>query len=588
MRPEADACENFHDYACGNWHKQHGGNVSQMSLSGARIEQRYVQLFEQLLQVPQTELIYEKLLRYYNSCRTLGKQNLKRYLQRLPATESNHWLELLALMGRYGYRGHYVQLSVSQQNATHHMLLLQLHNYNLSLKLSRRIYDVLSRMSRHHKLPSQAQLAQQFAQLEQRLSNVSNVTDNDTDTLNTMSLAELQQQVPIVNWTQALHWQFGTWYAPEHQLVVDNVTALHELIDVLNNANPRLLQLYSRARFLQYLLQLPHNPLGEHSAESCVRHMRKTLYLAMNYAYEQSYYAKQRPDDEQIIFAVFEQLKAQFSLQLQRNEFGLSDELLAALQQKVRGVRLNVGNMPPQATAAFYQECIEHWQVGDNFYDNHLHSLQHYYSHLAELERSVNETERQLWYSFNHHAPDLLDNIDATPYFYCLGSIIIMPYAYVQLPFYHAQFWPALLYGDLANTLGHEMLHAFDTYFVDYDAQGVMRNYSDQLNQHAEYVQRVSCLNDSQVIMLNERVADISGTRLALQTYMQQPLNRRHNGRLYFLQFAQFFCGEEADMFHDTGSKRLNYALAQMQEFAEAFDCAPGSAMNPPQRCSFW
>lgn len=602
MRPEVDPCHDFHGYACGNWRTLHGNDVSAMSLSGSRIDQRYVDLFERLLSDPLAKEhqlpMYDKLLRYYQSCRGLGqKSRLHRYLEQLPHSARNsHWLDQLAVLARYGYHDHFVQLQVSHHNATQHMVLIQRHNYNLSLNLSMPIYRELRRQM--HDVNQTLRLRHQFAHLEQTLQRISRPApqQEDVETLRSYTLQELQQQLPEVNWTRTLELQLGVVYDESHQLLVDDVPTLRNLIRFLNRSDARLMRLYSMARFLQHLLLLPHNPIHasgssnhiDNSPVGCVRHMRKTLYLAMNYAYEQSYYAPQRDTDERIIYGVFEELKTQFSRRLQRNEFGVNEELLESLQQKVHGLRLNVGNMPRGATIEFFVDCTRHWHVTDDFYGNHLHSLLHFYSHLAELERSENATLRQLFYSFNHHEPWLGDNIDATPYFYCLGSMIIMPYAYVQLPFYHAHFWPALLYGDLANTLGHEMSHAFDTYFVDYDAQGVMRDYSDQLQSNAAYAASVRCMNDSQVIVLNERAADISGTRLALDTYLQHGEQRRHNGRLYFLQFAQFFCGEEADRYHDDGSKRLNYTLAQMPEFAEVFHCAPGTPMNPVERCGFW
>ncbi|KAH9384637.1 hypothetical protein HPB48_026647 [Haemaphysalis longicornis] len=34
--------------------------------------------------------------------------------------------------------------------------------------------------------------------------------------------------------------------------------------------------------------------------------------------------------------------------------------------------------------------------------------------------------------------------------------------------------------------------------------------------------------------------------------------------------------------------KRCNVPLTHLEDFAEAFECAPGTPMNPPARCSFW
>ncbi|XP_068150376.1 endothelin-converting enzyme-like 1 [Drosophila tropicalis] len=595
---EVDPCEDFHGYACGNWNNIHGQQDSAMSLSGDHINQQYENLFENLLRNRAAEEhgmpIYPNLVKYYHSCKVVNKPRLRRYLELLPAPTSSHWLDLVALLGRYGYHEHFVKIEVSQHNASHHMILIQPHNYNLNWNFTMHIYKVLRRhlQNEEHLLHFQ-DLREKFLELEQNLLRLAKPAV-EADNLKVYTLEGLQREIPEVNWARTLGKQMGRLIHQDHQLLIDELPAIRNVINYLNEADGNLLKLYSLARFLNYLTQLPHNPLEKSEVSSssrssvCVRHMRKALYLAMNYAYETSFYHKQRSADDLVIHKVFEELKAEFTNTLNRNEFGLNPTLLSALKAKVEGVRLNVGNMPRNVPDDFYLDFDQSWIVGRDFYENHLHSLLHFNAHLSHLETMRNGLEKHIWYSFNYHGPELMDNIDATPYFYCLSSIIIIPYAYVQLPFYHYQFWPALLYGDLANTLGHEMLHAFDTYFVDYDAQGNMRDYSDELLLNPLYNASVHCLNDSSVESLNERTSDISGSRLALQTYMKDPQQRLANGRLYFLQFAQFFCGEKGDIFHDVGSKRLNYALAQMPEFVEVFHCEPGQAMNPTERCSFW
>ncbi|XP_030376718.1 endothelin-converting enzyme 2 [Scaptodrosophila lebanonensis] len=598
MQPDVDPCQDFHGYACGNWRALHGNEEhSAMSLSGRRINERYVQLFDRLARdkLAQQPLlpVYEKLLHYYETCKNSelhDKLKLQGYLEQLPEMAHLHWLELLALLGRYGYGEHFVRIAVSQHNTTQHNVVIVPHKTYTSLNLTEQLFEALQ----HYMIPTRLNLTtlrSEFGKLEADLALIvtQNTQQTDDETLSYYTVEQLVRGCGELNWQRAFSIQFGQALAPQHLLLVDELPAIKKLAQYLNHADPTLLRLYSLARFLHYLLQRPHNPLAKaHGANpyNCVRHMRKTLYLAMNYAYEQFYYAPQRAADERILHAVFAELKAQFALTLKANEMRIMPDILQAMLGKLEGVRLNVGNMPLNASLQFFAECVEHLHVGENFYENHLESLLHYFAHLSELER---EGDREgLWYSFNHHGPDLLDNIDATPYFYCLGSIIIIPYAYLQLPFYDAQFWPALLYGDLANTLGHELLHSFDTYFVDYDEHGNMRDYSSNLLRNDRYVSNVNCLNDSSVPVLNERTSDISGTRLALATYMTDPEFRRANGKLYFLQFAQFFCGNDSDMYHDAGSKRLNYTLAQMPEFAEVFGCAAGTPMNPPQRCRFW
>ncbi|EDV59065.1 neprilysin-1 [Drosophila erecta] len=596
---EKNPCEDFYAYACGKWSAKHGSHITATMISESQINRQYEDLFLQLLRNPSApeygHPMYAKVLAHYQSCIGLEQPDLRRYIDLLDrdllaSLNSTHWMHLLAALGRYGYHGHFVQLEVRWYNATHHMIFLLPHNRHSSLNLTEAIYDALSQDG--SSWPTLHQLQEQFKRLEQHLVRLAKSHSAD-DTFRNYSLEQIRTEVPGLQWDEALRTQLGRTVAADHAFQVDDLEAIGALVEYLNTADALLLNRYSLARFLSHLLELPHNPLatwenGQSSrGRSCIRHMRRSVYLPMNYVYERSFYSRRRHADELVIHSVFHQLQSQLELRVQHNAFNLSPELVKSLQAKVHQMRINVGNLPPNVSEQFYWDIDRRWSVGRDFYVNHLNSLLYYYTLVADLEGSSDQEDRGIWYSFNMHTPEFPDNIDATPYFYCLGNIIFVPYSYVKRPFFDANFWPALLYGDLANTLGHEIMHALDTDLVDYDAQGNLRNFSDQLGQVELYNEAVGCLNSSAVI-LNERTSDVSGSRLALQTYGGDWLTRSGNGRLYFLQFAHFFCGDEGDQYHDSGRLRLNYALGQVPQFAEVFRCHVGSGMTSAEQCLFW
>ncbi|XP_033173555.1 endothelin-converting enzyme homolog [Drosophila mauritiana] len=596
---EKNPCEDFYAYACGKWRAKHGSHTTATMISESQINRQYEDLFLRLLRNPRAPEyrypMYAKVLAHYQSCIALEKPDLRRYIELLDrdliaSLNSTHWMHLLAVLGRYGYHGHYVQVEVRWYNATHHMIFLLPHNRHLNLSLTQDIYDALSQDG--SSWPPLHQLQEQFRSLEQNLVRLAKPHSAD-DTFRNYSLDQIRTEVPGLQWDEALRTQLGRSVPGNHVFQVDDLDAIEGLVEYLNTVDSLLLNRYSLARFLSHLLELPHNPLatwesGHRSrGRNCIRHMRRSVYLPMNYVYERSFYSRRRHADELVIHSVFQQLQSQLELRVQHNAFNLSQELVKSLQAKVHQMRINVGNLPPNVTEQFYSDSDRRWNVGGDFYENHLNSLLYYYTLVADLESSSDQEERDIWYSFNMHTPEFPDNIDATPYFYCLGNIIFVPYSYVKRPFFDANFWPALLYGDLANTLGHEIMHAFDTDLVDYDAQGNLRNFSDQLGEVELYNEAVGCLNSS-AVMLNERTSDVSGSRLALQTYGGDWLTRSGNGRLYFLQFAHFFCGDEGDQYHDSGSQRLNYALGQVPQFAEVFRCHVGSGMTSADQCPFW
>jgi len=73
-------------------------------------------------------------------------------------------------------------------------------------------------------------------------------------------------------------------------------------------------------------------------------------------------------------------------------------------------------------------------------------------------------------------------------------------------------------------------------------------------------------------------------------------LNMTHE-QLFFLNYAQIWCGsmrpEDAQSkilssVHSPGPIRVVGPLSNSREFAAAYNCKPGSRMNPSDKCSVW
>jgi len=67
--------------------------------------------------------------------------------------------------------------------------------------------------------------------------------------------------------------------------------------------------------------------------------------------------------------------------------------------------------------------------------------------------------------------------------------------------------------------------------------------------------------------------------------------------QLFFLNFAQVWCGSmrpEATRnklktaLHSPGRFRVIGTLSNSKDFAQVFNCPPGSPMNPVSKCSVW
>ncbi|EEC12337.1 neprilysin, putative, partial [Ixodes scapularis] len=103
-------------------------------------------------------------------------------------------------------------------------------------------------------------------------------------------------------------------------------------------------------------------------------------------------------------------------------------------------------------------------------------------------------------------------------------------------------------------------------------------------------------------------LADNGGVRCAFDAYVfaasqdrkiiqLKGLDSFEEDQLFFLNYCYKFCGVNRDVSpgkRGGGSSypverlRCNVPLMNLPEFSNAFDCEPGAAMNPSERCSAW
>ncbi|KAH8869820.1 Endothelin-converting enzyme [Schistosoma japonicum] len=175
-------------------------------------------------------------------------------------------------------------------------------------------------------------------------------------------------------------------------------------------------------------------------------------------------------------------------------------------------------------------------------------------------------------------------------------------------------------FGSMGNTLGHEITHAIDSIGIYYDANGNFQNagfYQTLSNriymqaqcfrsQYAAYGIKTDKIAKHAVV--NELLADNFGLKTSFNTYRRLLMEQANHvnqdahsihehDRTFFVKFAQRFCEhfrpEVVDAYFENseyvlGSDRVNGAVSNSKEFADAFSCPPDSPMNPQIKCSVW
>lgn len=200
---------------------------------------------------------------------------------------------------------------------------------------------------------------------------------------------------------------------------------------------------------------------------------------------------------------------------------------------------------------------------------------------------------------------------------------IVFPSGIFQRPFYSTQ-WPmSMNFGGIGMVMGHELTHGFDNQGKKFDKNGNLYEWweadapenfkirsqcmADQYQQYTVDVEDMVLHVDGNYT-LPENIADNGGLVIAYKAYQSWktahpaedtslpglPLNP---DQLYFLGFAQIWCSFETPEHahlgvlsdqHAPDKYRVVGSISNSVEFAEAFSCPAGSAMNPRHKCKVW
>ncbi|WLI89614.1 M13 family metallopeptidase [Massilia sp. R2A-15] len=195
---------------------------------------------------------------------------------------------------------------------------------------------------------------------------------------------------------------------------------------------------------------------------------------------------------------------------------------------------------------------------------------------------------------------------------------VVFPAARLQSPLYDANAEPAINYGAVGISIGHEISHAFDDQGAQFDGDGNLRNWwSDEdrkqfaargkvlVNQYGAYSPLPGYTLNGE-LTLGENIADNAGAIMATRAYKislhgkpAPVIDGFTAEQRLFMGLAQARRGKARDPAliaqvksdpHSPAEFRVNGSLRNHPGFYEAFDVKPGDKMYlaPEQRVIFW
>ncbi len=193
---------------------------------------------------------------------------------------------------------------------------------------------------------------------------------------------------------------------------------------------------------------------------------------------------------------------------------------------------------------------------------------------------------------------------------------INFPAGILQPPFYDPKVDNAVNYGAVGAVIGHELTHGFDDEGSQFDAEGNLHNWwtpkdreqFDKLeacfvNEYDGFV-AVDDVHVRGKLTLGENTADNGGMHIAhmalldvLATTPEKPTDGFTPDQRFFVGWAQVWCESERPEFarmmaqvneHSPGKYRVNGVVGNMPEFQKAYSCKPDAPMIRKPMCRTW
>ena len=618
MNLKAEPCNNFYNYACGNWDEAYEGAktnfIEAVSMLDYNVNVEMQRVLDRFTMINKPNFIHQ-VRKYYKSCRNLDKYESIKYLQWLKLNDQFKWpaiwttpkkniqfdwVKTLAKMRTYGFNDVFIQLIFTKNVNDANAFVVDLDKPVMDggfKPITEKDLDVIIR-SLPMAIPTTefAKLWQEIKEFEEILAELDQIDDisiedeNDFEREHVIKFKDLPLDW-LKNYLRIVLNQ--TVISPDMILYIQNKPYMLALDNLLQKYNQRFINKYLEIRFLWYLhLQGPDN----FYEIECLSNVRGLMSTAMHWLYEQLHPSLLNEYDS--IYEIFNNLRQLFGKTIQKNKHGFNTTIVQHLKNKLDHMKLKLNNIPRVDTVAtlekFYQELVLNEL---DFYGNFLKLLRfNFKARLALLDK----TKTILGFSYLER-PDT--GPSSSPFFVQDSNTVFLPLTLLQQPIYHRDLSDIYKYSSLGFLIAHEMFHGFDDTGILINANGTISliNYEENPLFNAS----LHCLLEINPTVISEKIADISGLRYAYQAYFDtHPESLNSTLRIYgnempmtqvfFLNFAQFFCGDlspdqiDAMAEHGADRERVMDALANFPEFSKVFQCSRHHRLYPQETCHLW
>lgn len=657
MDRTADPCQDFYQYACGNWNKKHIIPDDRPSFN----------TFEKLhddLQIKLRSLLEEGIQDYdsvatskakhlYKSCintsriEAVGDAPLHQMISLLggwPVVEKNWKEDSFVVEDALGLvRANFTSIiiifcSVAADDKNSSSNIIQIdqpdfgmpsREYYLNDRVSDYIHAYLQYMVDTAVLFGANQTdaerdMYQVLQFETKIANITKPSSERHDTgaiYNKMSIGDLSRDVPKFRWMQYFSKFLPYSLSNDEKIVSFAPEYMKDIADLLAKTDKRTIANYVVWRVvLEFMPDLPEvyqKVRRNYRARSqgitrdkprwqkCVELTNEEMGMAVGAMFIRENFKKESKD---AALHMIHNLREAFNDLLNENDW-MDESTRKVARVKAYAMNERIGYPDFIKNESKLNEKYEKLYVGSDYFSNIVNTKRfEVHSAMIKLRKTVDKDQ---WEQ---------DPAVVNAFYNPNTNDIVFPAGILQPPFYSDKFPKSLNYGGIGVVIGHEITHGFDDKGRQYDMSGNLKQWWKNETIDA-FRQRAQCMIDQyssyqlEQIGLNidgkntqgENIADNGGLKQAYRAYKKgleeygpekdlPGIGLTHQ-QLFFLNYAQIWCGSMRDeealekirtSVHSPGSIRVLGPLSNSYDFSEAYQCPPGSPMNPEKKCHIW
>lgn len=607
MDRTADPCQDFYQYACGNWNKKHIIPDDRPSFN----------TFEKLhddLQIKLRSLLEEGIQDYdsvatskakhlYKSCintsriEAVGDAPLHQMISLLggwPVVEKNWKEDSFVVEESLGLvRANFTSIiiifcSVAADDKNSSSNIIQIdqpdfgmpsREYYLNDRVSDYIHAYLQYMVDTAILFGANQTdaerdMYQVLQLETRIANITKPSSERHDTgaiYNKMSIGDLARDVPKFQWMQYFSKFLPYSLSNDEKLVSFAPEYMKDIADLLAKTDKRTIANYVVWRVvLEFMPDLPEvyqKVRRNYRARSqgitrdkprwqkCVELTNEEMGMAVGAMFIRENFKKESKD---AALHMIHNLREAFNDLLNENDW-MDESTRKVARVKAYAMNERIGYPDFIKNESKLNEKYEKLHVGSDYFSNIVNTKRfEVHSAMIKLRKTVDKDQ---WEQ---------DPAVVNAFYNPNTNDIVFPAGILQPPFYSDKFPKSLNYGGIGVVIGHEITHGFDDKGRQYDMSGNLKQWWKNETIDA-FRQRAQCMIDQyssyklEQIGLNidgkntqgENIADNGGLKQAYRAYKKgleeygpekdlPGIGLTHQ-QLFFLNYAQIWCGSMRD-----------------------------------------